>query len=77
MARSMFKDKSLPNKFWVVIVSATIYILNRLPTKTVSDVTPYQVWNKRKTKVDFFEVFGCIAYTHLPAHNKKEKIGEK
>jgi len=48
MARSMLKEKSMPNTFWAEAVYTTIYILNRCPTKAVQDKTPIQAWSGRK-----------------------------
>ena len=39
MARSMLKEKGLPNIFWVEAVYTAVYILNRCPTKSVQDKT--------------------------------------
>nr|KYP39285.1 Retrovirus-related Pol polyprotein from transposon TNT 1-94 [Cajanus cajan] len=35
MARSMLKEKGLPNTFWAEVVYIDVYILNRCPTKVV------------------------------------------
>ncbi|KAL8112465.1 hypothetical protein AgCh_019970 [Apium graveolens] len=48
MARSFLKEKSLPAIFWVEAVIYPVYILNRLPTRALSGVTPYEVWTGRK-----------------------------
>jgi hypothetical protein len=32
MARSMLKDKEMPNDFWAKAVNTAVYILNRCPT---------------------------------------------
>lgn len=76
MARSMLKGKCLPNNFWAEAVSTTVYILNRSPTKAIMNKTPYELWFKRKPKVGYFKVFGCIAYAHIPSQ-RREKFDEK
>lgn len=42
MARSMLKEKKMPNEFWRDVVACTAYILNRAPTKSVPGMTPYE-----------------------------------
>ena len=44
-ARSMLKDKNLPNCFWTEAVAVDMYVLNRFPTHAVKGRTPYEAWN--------------------------------
>ncbi|RZB46408.1 Retrovirus-related Pol polyprotein from transposon TNT 1-94, partial [Glycine soja] len=76
MAQSMLQHKNLPKNLWAEVVSTTIYILNRSPTKVVLNMTPYEAWFNRKPTVDHFKVFGCVAYSHIPKENR-EKLDEK
>ena len=76
MARSMLKDKSLGNEFWVEAVHTSIYILNRCPTKAVLNLTPKEVWLGHKPSVSHMKVFGCIAYAHVPKE-KRRKLDDK
>jgi len=48
MARSMLKEKGMPNTFWAEAVYTAVYILNRCPTKAVQDKTPIEAWSGRK-----------------------------
>ena len=40
MARSMLKEKHLPNDYWADVVHCAMYILNRCPTKSVMNRVP-------------------------------------
>nr|KYP69004.1 Retrovirus-related Pol polyprotein from transposon TNT 1-94 [Cajanus cajan] len=42
MARSMLKEKGLPNTLWAEAVHTAVYLLNRCPTKAVRDKTPIE-----------------------------------
>ncbi|CAL2269077.1 unnamed protein product [Prunus armeniaca] len=42
MARSMLKAKGLPNLFWAEAIHTSVFILNRSPTKSVKDMTPFE-----------------------------------
>ncbi|KAJ0441172.1 putative RNA-directed DNA polymerase [Helianthus annuus] len=44
-----------------------MHILNRCVTTTLADKVPEEVWSERKPSVDYFKVFGCIGYVHIPA----------
>jgi hypothetical protein len=36
------KAKGLPGWFWSEVVNATVYVLNRCPTKGVDGMTPFE-----------------------------------
>ncbi|GKB30273.1 retrovirus-related pol polyprotein from transposon TNT 1-94 [Tanacetum coccineum] len=48
MARSMLKEKGLPDSFWAKSVACVVHILNLSPTKVVWDQTPYEAWHSTK-----------------------------
>lgn len=76
MAGSMMIGKHLPMIFWAEAVHTTIYILNRCPTKTVQNRTPFEAWHKKKLVVDHLKIFGSIAYSHISTPNR-DKFDEK
>lgn len=47
MARSILKSKCLSNDFSEKVVSCLVYILNRGPTKSVKDKSPFRAWTSR------------------------------
>lgn len=49
-----------------------IYILNRLPARAVSGVTPYEVWSRDKPHVEHIRVFGCVVHMKLPTVNLRK-----
>ncbi|XP_022899339.1 uncharacterized protein LOC111412640 [Olea europaea var. sylvestris] len=76
MARSMLKVKGVPNLYWAEAVNMTIYILNRSPTKVAKNKTPFEMWHKKKPKVDHLKNFGSISYAFVPSQDR-EKFDEK
>ena len=64
--RCMLVDSGLPHRFWVEALSTAAYLINRSPTKTLSDMTPLQAWFGKKPNVKHLRVFGCAAYPHVP-----------
>ncbi|RZB68411.1 Retrovirus-related Pol polyprotein from transposon TNT 1-94 [Glycine soja] len=76
MARSMLKEKGLPNTFWAEAVYTVVYILNRCPTKSVKDKTPIEAWNGKKPSAKHLRVFGSICYIHIP-DVKRHKLEDK
>lgn len=77
MARSMLKAKRLPNEFWGEAIKATVYLINRSPTKVVfGKIEPQEAWTKCKWTVEHLRVFGCVAYA-LVLKEKRHKLDDK
>ncbi|WVZ02011.1 hypothetical protein V8G54_022817 [Vigna mungo] len=72
MVRCMIKGKGLPKFIWCEAVATAIYILNRCPTKALSDSTPEEMWSKTKPDVRHLKVFGSIYYKHIPSERRKK-----
>ncbi|GJZ91527.1 zinc finger, CCHC-type containing protein [Tanacetum coccineum] len=62
MTRSLLKGMNLPDSLWAEAVRHAVYLLNRLPTKAVKDITPYEGWKKRKPNLEYLKIFGCLAF---------------
>ncbi|OMO72757.1 hypothetical protein CCACVL1_17615 [Corchorus capsularis] len=76
MARCLLFEKKLPKKFWAEAVNTAVYLLNRLPTKALKNLTPYEGWSGAKPSVTHLKVFGCVCYTWIP-NVKRGKLDEK
>lgn len=72
MARSFLKAMKMPSSFWGEAIRHSIYILNRLPTRAVSGITPYEAWSGEKPQVGHIRVFGCTAYMKVPSVNLRK-----
>jgi hypothetical protein len=62
MARCLLKAKGMPPKFWGEAIAIEVYILNRAPTKSLQNMTPFEAWHGKKPRVDHMRTFGCIAH---------------
>lgn len=57
---------------WGEAIRHYVYILNRLPMRAVSGVTPYEAWSGSKPDIGHARVFGCKAHMKIPfVHMKK------
>ena len=74
-ARSMLLDAKLPKQFWAEAISTAVYLKNRSPSKALN-MTPYEVWHGRKSKVNHFRVFGSDAYAHI-SRDERAKFDSK
>ena len=76
---AMLKESGLPKMFWAECLAALVHVWNRTPTSAVPNATPYELWYKKKPRVDHLRVWGCVAYVlvqkdkraHLGSHMEK------
>lgn len=76
MARCMMIEKKLPKNFWAEAVHTAVYLLNRLPTRSVQGMTPVEAWFGSKPSAKHVKVFGSACYIHVPAV-KRGKLDDK
>ena len=67
MVRSMMAQANLPIQFWGDGLLTATYILNRVPSKSVSS-TPYELWSQRKPNLNELHPWRCAAYVHDTSH---------
>nr|AAP44677.1 putative gag-pol polyprotein [Oryza sativa Japonica Group] len=61
-ACSLLKAKGMPARFWGEAVTMAVFLLNRAPTKSLENRTPYEAWFGKKPAVGHLRTFGCLAY---------------
>ncbi len=74
-AVSMMEHAGVDRSFWAEAVSTACYLSNRLPT-TMTKVTPYERWYRRKPNVEHLKVWGCVGYA-LKTGPEKKKMTSK
>ena len=65
--RSLLFQASLPPSFWVEAMQTATYLINILPTKTLSSSTPHFALFGTAPSYDHLRVFGCTCYPNLSA----------
>ena len=75
MVRSMMAHSNLPISFWGDALLTAPYILNRVPSKSIS-ATPYELWHSRKPSLEHLLPWGSASYVHNPTH-KYRKLGPR
>jgi hypothetical protein len=58
--------------FWGEAVTTAVYLLNRVPTKSVVGKTPFEAWHGHKPTVEHLRVFGCLAYVKVTCPHLKK-----
>jgi hypothetical protein len=65
--RSLLFQASLPACYWVESLHTTTFLLNRLPTKTISASCPYFALFGTTPTYEHLRVFCCICYLSMSA----------
>lgn len=59
-ARCLLFEKKSPKSFWCEALNTTVYLLNRLVTKTVEDMAPIEAWLGQKLNFDHLKIFAFV-----------------
>ncbi|KAK1419766.1 hypothetical protein QVD17_29081 [Tagetes erecta] len=70
--RSMLKTMSVPQNLWGECARHVVYIQNRITTKALKKVTPYEALRGFKPNLSYLRVFGCCAHVKIPSVNLKK-----
>lgn len=65
MTRSILKHMDLPNYLCGEAIRHATYIINRVATRVLVNVTPYEAYKGRKPRLDHVRVFGCVSYAKI------------
>jgi hypothetical protein len=72
----MMNEKHMPKSYWAEAANTTVYIMNRCTTSGVHEVTPPEKHYGRKPDLSHTQIFGAIAYVHIP-DKKRQKLDPK
>ncbi|RDX82729.1 hypothetical protein CR513_36442, partial [Mucuna pruriens] len=61
---TMLGKPSMNESLWREALKTIIYILDRVPTKTVN--TPYELWTGKKSCIKHLCIWGCLARPYRP-----------
>ncbi|GKB55574.1 zinc finger, CCHC-type containing protein, partial [Tanacetum coccineum] len=64
MVNFMLSYSGLSQGFWGEAMLTACYLLNRVPNKR-NKITPYEIYIKRKTNLNYLRVWGCRAVVRL------------
>ena len=76
MVGSMMGKADLPKSFQGYALETAVYILNRVPSKSV-EVTPYEIWTNKKPYLSYMKIWGCPTYVKRTISDKLEARSDK
>jgi hypothetical protein len=72
-ATAMLFTNELPKRLWAEAVNTATYLMNRVPNRQETTVTPYEQWHGTKPDLGHLRIFGSVAYAHIP-HQLRRKL---
>ena len=69
--RAIRCDSSLPPNMWGKAVKAASYLNTCMPTRTLEDTTPFEMWCGERPDVSHLCELGCKVWVHIPGDNPK------
>ena len=69
---ALIHHSNLPNKYWSYAFTTAAYLINRLPSPTLQNKSPYQIIYKTKPNYNFLKVFGCLCWPNLRPYTKNK-----
>lgn len=65
MARTLLSAFKLQKNFWKFAYLTAAYLNNRLPNSTTRDLTPNEIFHKRKPNLEILRTFGSVTFVHI------------
>ncbi|GAA0173003.1 hypothetical protein LIER_41441 [Lithospermum erythrorhizon] len=63
--RCLLFQSQLPPTFWVEALNYVVYLINKLPSPSLSNKSPYQILFQTQPDYAMIKIFGCLFYPHL------------
>lgn len=63
-------ESQVPTKFWCEAVHTTVYLINRLPTPVLRNISPFESLYGSPPSYTHLRTFGCLCFVHLPSLEK-------
>jgi hypothetical protein len=68
--RGLLISASLSERFWGEAALTAVYTINRVPSPTIHNQTPYERLYDSTPNYSLLRVFGCICFVTLPPHER-------
>ena len=68
----LLSQSHMPTKFWFDACLTATYLINRMPTRVLSNMSPYERLFQRKPKYEMLKVFGCQCFSWLNPYTQNK-----
>jgi hypothetical protein len=70
--RFLYLPHSVPEPFWGEVALTAVYTINRLPSPSTHNKSPFELIYDKLPNYSSLRVFGCACFVSLPSHEKLE-----
>ncbi|KAI0508127.1 hypothetical protein KFK09_014261 [Dendrobium nobile] len=67
--RSLLIEANLPRSLWVEALLASVYLINRIPSRSLQNLSPYHKLYQKPATYAHLKIFGCLCYPWLKPYN--------
>ncbi|GJW41650.1 putative RNA-directed DNA polymerase [Tanacetum coccineum] len=67
---TLLAQACVPQRFWHYAFDTAVYLINRMPSRTSTNKSPFEHIFKRSPDYSFLRVFGCLCFPHLCLYNR-------
>jgi Reverse transcriptase (RNA-dependent DNA polymerase)/Integrase core domain/gag-polypeptide of LTR copia-type/GAG-pre-integrase domain len=75
--RALLLQNNVPKKFWSDAILTATYLINRLPSPNLNNLSPLEILKGRKIDLDHIRVFGCTCFVYIKRKDKLDKNSVK
>ncbi|KAG7598911.1 Integrase catalytic core [Arabidopsis suecica] len=69
---SLMSHAKIPIEYWSYSLAAAVFLINRMPTPILSNVSPYEVLFQSPPNYTRLRVFGCLCYPWLRPYSQNK-----
>ena len=70
VVRTLLISASLPKRFWGEAALTVVYTINRIPSPTIHNKSPFELLYGQTPDYSSLRVFGCACFVSLPPHEQ-------
>nr|GEV02099.1 hypothetical protein [Tanacetum cinerariifolium] len=67
---TLLAQACVPQRFWHYVFDTSVYLINRMPSRTSTNKSPFEHIFKRSPDYSFLRVFGSLYFPHLRPYNR-------
>lgn len=67
---TLFAQAKMPISLWWEAFHTTSFLINRMPTSVLNNLSPYQKLHHKILNYDFLRIFGCACYPLFRPYNQ-------